>query len=337
MPQSTFKFNEATAEDTNEDIVRVFQCPCRKCTLESYLARGCDKSQYTFPFLELSELTQDDKVNATQILINDVKDIVTNFSDLSLNTIDSLIRRMVTVDRLKNVVFSVSNDTSLNDELNSATTIDAAFCVLGKHWSFFNYEILERIIIRLGDEKDKESLFAFREKFRKFCKHKIFDVAPNSYSHQRGSLRKGRQSFVLVAEKSMFQYIGDIKEAQHKIATILGIKSAQLRIHRIDQGSIILVVSVPDIAQTLFPLSKEKIAELRREGFDIFVPERLISPEVSIMIINPWCMYEGYGNRRVCVCVCVCYHTICYIPHLYVENKVLLNFSWRSQDMYYMD
>ena len=30
--------------------------------------------------------------------------------------------------------------------------------------------------------------------------------------------------------------------------------------------------------------------------------------------------HQGYGS---CVCVFVCYHTSCYIPHFYVENRVI--------------
>ena len=45
-------------------------------------------------------------------------------------------------------------------------------------------------------------------------------------------------------------------------------------------------------------------------------------------------MREGYGSHFVCVCVC---HASCHIPCLYVENKVLLSFLWRSQDMYCVD
>ena len=39
----------------------------------------------------------------------------------------------------------------------------------------------------------------------------------------------------------------------------------------------------------------------------------------------------------MCECVCVYHHTSCHIPRLYVENKVLLSFLWRSQDMYCVD
>ena len=36
----------------------------------------------------------------------------------------------------------------------------------------------------------------------------------------------------------------------------------------------------------------------------------------------------------VCVCVCVCYHASCYIPRLYIEIKVPLGSTWRSQHMH---
>ena len=64
---------------------------------------------------------------------------------------------------------------------------------------------------------------------------------------------------------------------------------------------------------------------------------------IAALLINPRHMREDYGSHCVClcgylcvcvcVCVCVCYHASCYIPRLYIENKVLLGFLWRFQDM----
>ena len=278
------KINGAITESADEDNILNFRCPCKKCTLESYLKNGCPKSRY--PYLEMSELSEGDKDNLAQILIKHVKDIVRSFSDLSINTSESLIRRSVSVDKLRSVVVNFCQDKSLSESLRSATTIDATFFVLGEHWSFFNYEILEYIIERLGDDNDKKSLEAFLEKFETFCKHKIFEVAPSSCGHKQSSLKKEKRMFVVVTEKSMLQNLGDVKDAQHKLASMLGINSAQLRLHRIDEGSVILVMSVPDIvAQKLFPLPKDKVAELKREGFIIFVPKRLQLTEVCIGVI----------------------------------------------------
>ena len=262
---------EATTEDTDEDK---FQCPCRECSLNSYIQFGCPKSRY--PYLDMSKLSEDDKDNLAQILISYVKEIVKSFSKLSFTTSKSLKRRNVTIDELRNVVVNFSGDKSLSEALRRESTIDGMFSILGEHWSFFNYEILEHIIDTLGDDDDREKMDAYVAKFKTFCQHKVFEVSRDSYGSEMCSVKKGRKSFVVVIEKSMLQNLGDVKRAQHKIASILEIPSAQLRLHQIDEGSVILVMSVPDdVAQELFPLSKNKIRELKIEGFTIFVPKRL--------------------------------------------------------------
>ena len=263
----------------------------------------------------MSELSEGDRTNVDQILTKHVTDIVRSFADLSLNTCDSLEKRGVSVDKLRSVVVNFRQE--LFEALSSVTTIDATFFILGGHWSFFNYEILEYIIERLGDDNDKKSLEVFLEKFKTFCKHNIFEVrAPSSIGHKQGSLKKGKRMFVVVTKTSILQKFGDVKDAQHKIASILDINSAQLQLHRIDKGCVILVMSVPDIvAQKLFPLPKDKVAELKREGFDIFVPEltevcivviimpyyvitsvSLYENEALLKVQNPW----RIDNLRIC-------------------------------------
>ena len=268
-------------ERTSEPI---FRCPCKGCTLESYLNRGCPKSYY--PYLEMSRLSQNDKDNLTQILLTHIEDIIERFSDLAISTSESLTDRNVTVEKLKNVV--VQRDRSLCEKLRQATSIDMAFYILGEHWSFFNYEILAFVIKRLGDENDKKNLETYLEHFDNYCKHKIFEVPPGTCGHERyyDSHSKGdSQLFVVVAVESMLVNIGDVKRAQHRLATLLGIDSAQLRVHRIDKGSVILVVSVPEfVAKELFPLAKDKVTKLKAEGFDIFAPKQLRSDQVGVTV-----------------------------------------------------
>ena len=259
----------------------VFRCPCGQCTMETYLKDGCPKSNY--PYLEMSKLTRNDKDNLAQILHTHVEDIIERFSDLAITTSESLTEKKVTVDKLKNVV--VQRDKSLSEKLRQATSIDAAFYALGEHWSFFNYEILAFIIKRLGDDDDKKNLDVYTQNFESFCLHKIFEVAPGTCGHELDHSREGRQLFVVVAIESIVSNLGDVKRAQHKMATLLGIDSAQLRVHRIDEGSVILVMSVPDlVAQEIFPLTRDKVARLREEGFTIFIPLTLESNPVCYVV-----------------------------------------------------
>ena len=51
-------------EDKGEvdDDSEVFHCPCKNCSLESYLEDGCPKSNIdSFPYLDISKLDEDDK------------------------------------------------------------------------------------------------------------------------------------------------------------------------------------------------------------------------------------------------------------------------------------
>ena len=44
---------------------------------------------------------------------------------------------------------------------------------------------------------------------------------------------------------------------------------------------------------------------------------------ISCTLINPRCTCAKIMIVFLCVCLCVHYHTSCYIPHLYVEIKVV--------------
>ena len=64
-----------------------------------------------------------------------------------------------------------------------------------------------------------------------------------------------------------------VKKAKHKIASILKLKSSTLHLHKIDEGSIILVLSIPEfVANEIFPLESATKAKLKREGFQVMVP-----------------------------------------------------------------
>ena len=54
--------------------------------------------------------------------------------------------------------------------------------------------------------------------------------------------------------------------------------------------------------------------------------------------VDQWLIFSACVRGTVVVlCVCVCYHTSCYIPGVYVANKVPLSFLWHFQCRYYVD
>ena len=248
----------------------------------------------------MTTLSKEDRENLNYILKKDTKKIMKSFDNLSDGTCDSLIRREVPVERLVRV--AVKFDPSLRDELKKSKSIDEVFTDLAPEMSFFNHEILTRIIDVLGDKDDKECLARYSKEFQEFCKRKVFEIEPGRCTcGQRLSNLKQRKPFAVVlptGEKKL-RNLEDAVSIKETLSDILGVPLATLHLHRIDRGSIILVFSVPDsIAQDLFPLPKEKLALLRAKGMVLFVPQDLTYESNQVYAFLAFS--HEYNNSIVC-------------------------------------
>jgi hypothetical protein len=259
------------AKESESDIE--FQCPCGKCTLETYLQHGCPKS--CIPYLGMTTLSEEDQENLNYILKMDTRKIMDSFAHLSDRTCDSLKRQGVRVDKLLRM--AINSNPSLRDELIKSKSIDEIFAHLAPEMSFFNHEILASIIKEYGGEDDRMHLIEYSKEFGEFCKRKVFEVEPGRCTcGQRLSKIKGRKLFavVLPTGEETLQNLHDAVRIKKTLADVLGVPPATLHLHRIDRGSVILVLSVPDsIAEELFRLPKEKLALLKAKGMVLFVPQ----------------------------------------------------------------
>ena len=264
-----------------EDIL--FKCPCGDCTLDSYVSKGCPKSNSeskTYPHLKVRNLNEDDKEDLMQTLTDDTKQIKRHFAQLLVTTANSFKEQGLHIHALAHAALSISIGTFQSSELQkpllleeekkllNADTIDEAFILLEKHMSFFNYDILEHIIDSLGNDSDKERFKHYEECLTCFCERKTFEVSPNVFLSESGM--KGRKAFLVLITKKIEFSLNDIREAKRKIATKLGLKSSTLQLHRIDEGSILLLLSIPkSIAGVIFPLKSSEFTKLKTEGFTI--------------------------------------------------------------------
>ena len=235
-----------------------------------YLKNGCPKSR--IPYLGMPvNLSVGDKRNLKYALNKDTRKLCESFEHLSNSTCDSLIARNIKLDRLIRV--AKIHDKSL--QLSSVQSVDEAFTILAESMSFFNHKLLAIIIKQLGDECDKQRLVKYSEEFDLYCKRKIFEVDPDTWegSERLPEALEGRQLFAVVVSGSMIETLGDTELVLETLADVLDIQPAALHIHRIDEGSVILVFSVPScIADEIFPLPQEKITLLKAKGIMIFFP-----------------------------------------------------------------
>ena len=252
----------------------MFRCPCQRCSLDSYLENGCPKSNTaSFPYLDLKHLSEEEKEDILQQLEHDYVKMTKAFANLLTDTRESLIRRGVKVKEIADTALDLGAFKSEDNpkpllhehrsELNSMTGI---FNVLRQHSSFFNFEILGYIIERLGTDEDRHNLENYRQELDKFCKHKVFQVSPSI--GQTLDAKHKRTTFVVLITKDIVSTLADVRVAKRRIATLLGLKSSTLHLHTVDDGSIILLFSVPNfVANELFPLSEETQSSLKAEGF----------------------------------------------------------------------
>lgn len=270
-----------TVDDSASVASECFHCPCGQCDILSYLDNGCPKTNSKqYPYLDMSELDELDRQDIVQKLSQDTSSIIQSFADLDSNTSQSLKKQDVSVGTLINVALSIGVYVCTSDDkaalvqenkenmIQEAKTIDTVFISLRNYWSFFDYDILSHIIRHLGSDSDKDNLREYDEKFKLFCERKVTEVSPNIFD-QDGQKRKRRRYFVVLVTRDIVQNLKDIKAAERKVASLLGLNVSTLRLHRIDIGSIILVFSIPLFLQ----LPKSFLDPCEAAGFTLCVPE----------------------------------------------------------------
>ena len=189
------------------------------------------------------------------------------FQKLLSATVKSLIRRNVSQDELLihvmalgafKPVFKESQVPAFHHcfkELKAADTIPKVFLVLKDYFSFFNYHIIEHIIIELGTEEDKTKLQRYIRDFNQYSKQRIFKCMP-----QFGPVSDSDHADVFVKLDSQYDdyTVAEIKRFCHKLSEILEISSQGiLRLCRVDKGCLQLMFQVPSFIQhKIFILSK---------------------------------------------------------------------------------
>lgn len=262
-----------------------FHCSCGNCTLDTYLREGCPEG-YT-PYLELSKLDEHNK-DLIQQLSEETKKMIHCFSNLIDSICFSLIEREVTTIELACHVLelgayispSIVQKPLMSEEeaeLKNSKTIAESFLILQPHMSFINFELLKHITEgkQTGSDEDREKMRVYYEEFKQYCEHKLVEIPRHAIGQSSTDLSTcKRHAFVILAHKDhplCELSLEDVRIAKRDIATLLGLESSTLYLHKLDEGSLMLVFSVPEfVAQELFPLSPTLRTTLKENGYFLF-------------------------------------------------------------------
>ena len=267
------RYSSSTSPPLNDEPPKTpFGCGCGKCTFFSFIESGCPmpiSSASSFPYLNVSGLTQEQQDELRGRLRSDSQKIMIRFQKLVSATIKSLKRRCIPLDDLVSHVMTLGAfDPVFKDpqvpvfhhyfkELKAADTIPKVFMVLNDYFSFFNYHIIEHIIEELGTEEDKAGLQSYKEEFNQYAKRRIFECQP-----EFGTVSDADHADIFVKLDSQYDNytVVEIMGFRQKLCEILRVSSQGiLRLCRVDKGCLQLMFQVPSfVHHEIFPLSREQ-------------------------------------------------------------------------------
>ena len=269
----------------NTDRVPSFICPCGNCSIEAFFSgSGCSKQcspeikQSLFPYLDTSTLCEEDKEELEDRLSSGLRGIIYSFARFKSSTIESFENQRTPISKLVDYVLSLGmfvadigcKTLAKEDEGNiqKAQCIMDVFSTLRPYISFFNYDILEQVVVRFGSPKDNVNLEEYVAAFQQFCKRSVFEVPPNVFNQ---SSRQATDKVLTVKCRSeVCTTLESVVVVRRKIAQILDIKTCNLRLCSIEKGCVQLQFLIPSlIADRIIPISPLNETSLNQIGVRI--------------------------------------------------------------------
>ena len=231
----------------------------------------------SFPYLNTSGLTPEQQERLKIRLCVESEDIERKFWHLHSRVYESLRERNVPVDRLVTHLLSlrafdpVSKESqkpllqTFFRELRSAGSIEEVLWIIKDYFSFFNYHVIEHIVVELGTEQDRVELQNYEKEFDQYSKRRIYECPP-----VYGSKSNAGHADLVVKVDSMYEEftVKELKKFQCRLSRIFCVTpQSVLRLCQVEEGCLQLIFQVPSfVQQEIFPLSSEQESALAAEG-----------------------------------------------------------------------
>ena len=155
-----------------------------------------------------------------------------------------------------------------------------------RYCSYFNYEVIETLILADGSDKDKMYLEEYIKAFSEYCI--AMPCAEEICGHESGKSTRTKIKFKLDFNRAQLKPDA-IKRIGRNIAKHLGIRPSSLYLCRVKDGCVLLEFLVPTfIVEHLFPLSNAQIIALYTEV------KVLAIENPSLHLVSSSCWYKQY-------------------------------------------
>jgi hypothetical protein len=153
-----------------------------------------------------SELIPEDRIDLKARLSNSADSMKKKFASLLVDVIISFKDRDIDPQDISSCILALTehDDPAIGkpllekqkEDLNSAQNVNRVFDIVRPHMTFFNYEILEFVILKKGSPSDKRNLQTFLQEFRNFCSRSVFEIPPTMLGHSEEKA-VGQQKFAV--------------------------------------------------------------------------------------------------------------------------------------------
>ena len=246
---------------------------------------GCQEPIVTktgLPYLNASGLTEVQKSILVGRLLDESQEMLLAFQRLVSTARRSLIQQNIPPEDLVAELMSLDAfDPVLNKakipltrtpvfrecqkELQDTKSINDVFFTVKDYFSFFNYKIIEHILVVFGTNDDQEEVKKYKETLEKYCKRRVFECPPHIY----GSRSESGQARLVVKKDDVLEKfsVNELKVFHYKLCRILQVTEHTLQLLSVEDGCLQLTFQIPSFVQCLaFPLSENQEKSLLVEG-----------------------------------------------------------------------
>ena len=210
-------------------------CGCRKCYLYTLCSKGCSKPSGGTPLPIWNGTECKYPANSWQYsyeskLIDHTKQMWFKFASLVNHTVDSLKRVSLNrialwikhLEAIKPVTKAMPLLGERMEEISKAENVEQLFWILSDYWSWYNKDLLEKLVKEFGDREDQDRLREYNKEYTAFLKKRL----PKSHDHFSFGPGHGKgQKPLLIKVDEIWEAIslGQIRGLHHNIAEILGV------------------------------------------------------------------------------------------------------------------
>ena len=239
--------------------------------------QGCpDEPDESFPYLDLSHLSSNEKHKLKIHLRLATKKIITKFTGFVGRLRSSLDERRVPLGDIKFAILNLvpyGSDSGVYEEIRAAKLCSDVFPPAHKYISFFNYSIIEDLVAKFGSYDDKTKWDEYIREFNTFCKRSIFEVPPNVFSNSPPTT--GKNFFAKCDERYVPFTLETVLTIKGILDSTFNLTSNTLQLCSISKGCVELRFSISAlVADHIFPISDDQCIALGNIGIKVFTEIR---------------------------------------------------------------